>query len=80
MCSLPRRTKSKSDGRIQESKLRRQGGMEEHATKLVYCVALSGSFGDLGVSEADLIEATYSATVLCSARKAYLKLVITVCF
>ena len=54
--------------------------MEEHATKLVYCVALSGSFGDLGVSEADLIEATYSATVLCSARKAYLKLVITVCF
>ena len=54
--------------------------MEEHATKLVYYVALPGGFGDLRVSEADLIEATYSATVLCPARKAYLKLVITICF
>ena len=42
--------------------------MEEPATELVYCVALFGSFGDLRVSEADLVEASYSATVLCSVR------------
>lgn len=54
--------------------------MEEPATKLVYCVALFGSFGDPRVSKADLVEARFSATVLCSARKAYFKLVITVCF
>jgi hypothetical protein len=54
--------------------------VEEPATKLVYCVALFGGFGNLRVSKADLIEARYSATVLRSARKAYFKLVITICF